>query len=346
MKRRLLAVGEWALRLAAPPRLSGSARRTAVTSGVIAILAISVIDYATPASVYLPVLFMLPVALVTIYVGLVSGLLLGGEAALAWGIADQLEGRTHGVAVPLVNTALRVVIFGSVVLLLTGLRTALDRARESDRRSRDFLAFAAHQLRTPVSGIRASAEALLLGGDRDPDEERLLGNLVTESARAGRLVANLLRIARLDQGEEFPAGPVDVVALSASAAAEAAGRAPGLEVDVDTPTNGSVVIRVSADALHEAVANLLDNARRHARSRIGVAVTADARSVTITVDDDGGGVPPGFEEQVFERFFSADTGGGSGLGLPIARGLVRSQGGDLRYAGGDGHGRFVIELPR
>jgi signal transduction histidine kinase len=290
---------------------------------------------------------MLPVALVTIYVGLVSGLSLGAEAALAWGIADQLESRTHGVGVPLVNTALRVVIFGSVVLLLTGLRTALDRARESDRRSREFLAFAAHQLRTPVSGIRASAEALLLGSDRDPDEERLLGNLVNESARAGRLVANLLRIARLDQGEVFPVGPVDVGAVSTAAAAEVAGRAPGLEVAVDVPTNGSVVVAASADALHEAVANLLENARRHARSRIGVAVAADPRSVTITIDDDGTGVPPGLEERVFERFFSADEGGGSGLGLPIARGLVRAQGGDLRYDGGrSGRGRFVIELPR
>jgi signal transduction histidine kinase len=340
--RRVRALGELGLRLASPPRLVGASRRWAVVAGVVAVLAIGLIDYATPASVYITALFVLPVAVVAIYVGPASGVVLGAEAAAVWGVADQLEHRTRGLAVPTVNSLLRIVLFGAVVLLLTGLRTALDRARESNRRSREFLAFAAHQLRTPVSGIRASAEALLLSPGRDPEEERLLGNLVNESARAGRLVADLLRIARLDQGEDFPAGPVDVAAVSRAAAGEVASRAPDLDVQVRA--NGAVVVEASADALHEAVANLLDNARRHARSAISVDVSADPRAVTITVADDGVGVPAGLEEQVFERFFSGDRGGGAGLGLPIARGLVRAQGGDLRYDAAAA--RFVIELPR
>ena len=90
----------------------------------------------------------------------------------------------------------------------------------------------------------------------------------------------------------------------------------------------------------EVLANVLDNARRHASRRIDLVVAAADHTVEIRVVDDGPGLPDPLVERAFERFVSLDGKGGSGLGLPIARGLARAHGGDLTYEGG-----FVLRLP-
>ncbi len=100
-------------------------------------------------------------------------------------------------------------------------------------------------------------------------------------------------------------------------------------------------VLASNEATKNALANLLDNARRHARDRITVEVATTPASVEISVIDDGPGLPDGMSERVFERFVSMDGEGGSGLGLSIARGLIEAQGGRLTYE--DHH--FVIRLP-
>jgi len=101
------------------------------------------------------------------------------------------------------------------------------------------------------------------------------------------------------------------------------------------------LVLLSGEATKDALANLLDNARRHARSQVIIEVAASATAVEIAVSDDGPGLPEGTSERVFERFVSLDGEGGSGLGLPIARGLIEAQGGRLSYEAR----RFVIRLP-
>jgi two-component system OmpR family sensor kinase len=217
--------------------------------------------------------------------------------------------------------------------------TALASARAEEARSRRFLADAAHQLRTPVAGLRAASEALL----HDPgtrDRDRLLAHLARESARTGRLLDALLRVAEQDRGDAPPARPADLSALVRAEAARQEPLAPRVDLRVDAPP--SAVVVVDADGLREAVANLLDNARRHAASRIDVEVVDGGDEVVIAVRDDGPGVPPGEEERIFERFVSLDDRGGAGLGLPIARAAVRAQGGELRCE----DGAFVLRLPR
>lgn len=226
--------------------------------------------------------------------------------------------------------------------MLDELEAAVRSATASEERSQRFLADAAHQLRTPIAGIRASVESLVREDDPGT-RDRLLGNLVRETSRSARLLADLLTVARLDtEPAGAPTDPVELTALCRSEAERATDLAPHLQVQCVVPTTEVVVIG-DAPALREAIANLLDNARRHARSRISLVVEADPATARVLVRDDGPGLPADRAEQAFERFASFDGRGGSGLGLPIARGITRAHGGDLRHVPGAG---FVLTLPR
>lgn len=218
---------------------------------------------------------------------------------------------------------------------------ALVEAREAEDRSRRFLADAAHQLRTPVAGIRVAAENLLRG-TQPPDTDQLLADLVRETVRAGRLVDSLLRVAHLDEGEQLTPVPTDLLDLCADEADRAWSLAPHLDIVLraDPPPTGPT--DVDADAVREIVANLLDNSRRFAIERIEVLVVDGPSQVEVRVSDDGPGLSSGSEERVFERFVSLDGRGGAGLGLAIARQLARAHGGELSYEGR----AFVLRLPR
>ena len=222
---------------------------------------------------------------------------------------------------------------------LSALESALDEARTSEARSRRFLADAAHQLRTPMTGIRACAETLLRS-NVPAERDRLLADLVRETTRASRLMASLLKMARLDQGEELVPVACDVRALCTDEIERARVLSPDLTVTLDASTGQPATTEADPNAVKEILANLLDNARRHAVSRVDVAVRSVAAGVEIVVGDDGGGVPEGLEERIFERFVSLDGRGGSGLGLAIARSLARAGGGELSYQAG----AFVLRL--
>ena len=223
---------------------------------------------------------------------------------------------------------------------LAALQEALAEARASEETTRRFLADAAHQLRTPMAGIRACAETLLRGADPD-DADRLLATMVRETSRAARLITALLRIARLEQGElGAPIVPVDVVPLCAAEVERLTLLSPDLEVRLVIEQAPTGPVQLDAAATQEILSNLGDNARRHAAARIQLVVDAGDECVSLRMVDDGPGVPAELREEVFERFVSLDGRGGSGLGLSIARGLARAMDGDLRYEDG-----FLLELP-
>ena len=222
---------------------------------------------------------------------------------------------------------------------LAALETALEEAKASEASSRRFLADAAHQLRTPMAGLRACAETLLRGATPS-DRDALLAEIVRETSRASRVMTGLLRMARIDQGAELHLAACDVRELCRDEADRAAVLAPDLDILVESKGPDRRP-RLDGDVVREIVANLLDNARRHAERCITLTLATVDGVLQVTVADDGPGLPPGSEEQVFERFVSLDNRGGSGLGLPIARGLARAHGGDLTYE----TGRFVLRLP-
>ncbi|MEV8551138.1 HAMP domain-containing sensor histidine kinase [Streptomyces glaucescens] len=211
----------------------------------------------------------------------------------------------------------------------------------SVERQRRFVADASHELRSPIASLRTQLEvAAAHPGLLDLD------GAVEDTVRLQRLAADLLLLARLDAGER-PAGSsrVDLVALARE---EAAGRA---RVTVDARAAGAEVAG-SRGQLGRVLANLLDNAERHARSAVTVTVRRDGdRAAVVRVADDGNGVPEGDRERIFERFVRLDDArsrdeGGAGLGLAIARDVAVRHGGTLTAGAAPGGGAlFELRLP-
>lgn len=209
-------------------------------------------------------------------------------------------------------------------------------ARASEVRLRDFVSDAAHELRTPVTGIRATAEHLLRAGTTlaPADREQLLLTLVRESGRAGRLVDDLLLMARIDGGLQVERRRVDLLDLARQVTSARAQAHPDLDVRV---AGSSAEVEGDPDRLQQVLANLVDNAA-HATGGTGrvdveVSWSPDGGS-RVEVRDDGPGVPAADRERIFERLVRLDEArghrtGGAGLGLPIARGIVAAHGGTL-----------------
>lgn len=222
---------------------------------------------------------------------------------------------------------------------LKALEAALNAAHETEARGRRFLADAAHQLRSPIAGIQASAETLVRGAPPSK-QEVLLTNLLGETSRAARLLKGLLTMARVDQGEARVPRHCDLVSLCSQEADRFCIVAPELEITVRAVTGLPDQCELDTDAVKEILNNLLDNACRHAARSVELLVGTRGDMLEVRIFDDGPGLAEALRDRAFERFVSLDGKGGSGLGLPIARGLARAQGGDLTYEGG----AFVLRL--
>lgn len=315
-------------------------RAVATVVAVLAVSAVGVLEYATGAELSFAPLYVLVIVAVTVVAGAGVGLVAAAWSAAMWGAADILTGRSpSGPGVQVWNGLVRFVVHGIVVLLVTALLRALRAARESEARSRSFLAAAAHQLRTPVAALSASVEALLLEG-ASPAQERLLANVAGETSRLGRLVSSLLRTARLDQGEALRPQAVDLVDLCETEldrARQLSNLQWRLSLEWEVPQR----VVLDGEATRESLANLLDNARRHASTAVEVKVRVERGHLGIHVSDDGPGLPSGAEGRAFDRFVTLDGRGGTGLGLAIARELAQRQGGDLVYT----RKAFLLTLP-
>jgi signal transduction histidine kinase len=317
------------------------AHRTAVTAALfLGLLGIGALDSVTGSDVSFGVFYVLLVVAVTIVAGAAAGIAAALFSAVLWGAADVItSGSRLGIGVVAWNMVTRFGVHAIVVILIGAVLEGLRSARESEARSRAFLATAAHQLRTPIAALRASVDALLVEGST-PAQERLLANLAGEAGRLGRLATALLRTARLDQGEALRPRPVDVAELC-RAEIERVRQLSVAECRLTVGAGIPPLVLLDPDATSEIISNLLDNARRHARSLLELRVSAARDRLVVAVSDDGPGLPPGTERQAFERFVTLDDRGGTGLGLAIARELAQRQGGDLAYRGQ----AFVLDLP-
>ena len=198
---------------------------------------------------------------------------------------------------------------------------AFNRMQERIRRflaqRTEMLAGVSHDLRTPLTRMRLALAML-------PKTEELrqdVAEMTADVEEMDRMIGGYLAFARGEGTEQ--AEPVDLSALLDDVAAGA--RRAGAELALDVPAG--LTLKLRAGAIRRAVTNLVDNARRHAR-HVALAAVSQGRSVLVTVDDDGPGIPKDKRESVF-RPFESGSAGGTGLGLTIARDIVRAHGGDI-----------------
>ncbi|MFE6096487.1 ATP-binding protein [Streptomyces massasporeus] len=207
----------------------------------------------------------------------------------------------------------------------------------SVERQRRFVADASHELRSPIASLRTQLEVAAAH-----PELLDLDGAVEDTVRLQRLAADLLLLARLDAGERPSDAKVDLAGL----AREAAEGRTGVTVDAEP-----VEVAGSRGQLGRVLANLLDNAQRHARSAVTVNVRCEGDRAVVGVADDGDGVPEDDRERIFERFVRLDAArsrddGGAGLGLAIARDVAVRHGGTLTAGRGPAGGAlFELRLP-
>jgi len=239
---------------------------------------------------------------------------------------------------------------GSVLVLhdITDLRRA-------DQIRRDFVANVSHELRTPLTAIRGYIEALSDGDTTGDEQRRFLEIIGRHTQRMERLVKDLLRLARLDAGQETldqiscdTRSLIEAVVSDLSSEIEA--RRQRVELTVST---GAESVRVDPAKLHDALRNLVANAITYAPERTVIAIDATRLGprVEIAVSDSGPGIPDEDRKRVFERFYRVEKSrardpGGTGLGLAIVKHLVELHGGSARAENRpEGGARFVVELP-
>jgi two-component system sensor histidine kinase KdpD len=220
--------------------------------------------------------------------------------------------------------------------------------RRSDVLKTTLLRTVSHDLRSPLTGIVTSADAVASPTLSQEEREELSSVIATEAARLSRLVDNLLDLSRLEAGAAEPHREWVSVEEVLHGAIDQTSQAPGaftLAIDRDLP-----LVRADAAQLERAFVNLLENGLRHSGGHpVSVRARAVGRKLVVRIVDRGPGIPRAELERVFEPFHRAAGGGpdhGSGLGLAIVRGFVEINGGNVRVESLPGQGSsFVVELP-
>ena len=234
-------------------------------------------------------------------------------------------------------------------------RRAMRPVQDAFDRQRTFIADASHELKTPLTLIRADAE-VLLRGMTNPDDRELVEDLLGETDRMSAVLSDLLILARLDAGKLAVAREIfDLGATVAETAERFGARANARDVRLEVRSTGELPVRGDPERTAQILAALLDNALRFTPPGVGVKVSARAQDgrACATVTDTGPGIAPEHLPRVFDRFYRAEAsrtrseaGGGTGLGLSIARELARAQDGELTAANApDGGARFTLSLP-
>ena len=273
-------------------------------------------------------------------------LLLGVVAAVTWLVTRRALRPVEGIRAEMAaitaseDLARRVPVpdtHDEVARLARTTNETLAALETSVERQRRFVADASHELRSPIASLRTQLEVAAAH-----PELLDLDGAVEDTVRLQRLAGDLLLLARLDAGEGRGAARVDLGELAVRCVR---GR-DGVTVEA-----AAVEVAGSRGQLERVLGNLLDNARRHARSAVAVTVRRDGAWAVVQVADDGDGVPPADRERVFERFVRLDEArarddGGAGLGLAIARDVAVRHGGSLTVReAATGGALFELRLP-
>lgn len=235
--------------------------------------------------------------------------------------------------------------------MLDGIEIAFDEREATERRLRQFLADASHELRTPITSIQGFAELYRMSGGQSDrlDLPVVMRRIEEESGRMRSLIQDLLLLAELDEVRPVRRESVDLSVLAADACTDAVAVAPDRAVTLDAPE--PVAVTGDEDHLRQAVANLVVNALRHTPqgSPVDVSTRMIEGAAIVEVRDHGSGLDPEGLAHVFDRFWQADrarVGAGSGLGLSIVAGIAAEHRGRATAANApDGGAVFTLTIP-
>jgi signal transduction histidine kinase len=225
--------------------------------------------------------------------------------------------------------------------------TMTERLQHADRQRRELMADLAHELRTPLSVLQGRIEGLL--DEVYPRDDDQLRRLLDETRVLSRLIDDLRTLALSDAGVlVLQKEPTDLSALVHDAVASFEADAARWSITLKATALADVLLDVDPVRLREVLSNLLSNALRHTPpgGSVDVTMTKTAASVAIEVRDTGNGLSAAELSRVFDRFYKGEQSRGSGLGLTIARSLVRAHGGDITAASQLGAGTtMTVNLP-
>jgi two-component system OmpR family sensor kinase len=236
--------------------------------------------------------------------------------------------------------------------MLAHVEASLHRRQESEERLRRFIADASHELRTPVAVVRSHAELARRHDEPLPPEvAHALSRIGAESERMGRLVDDLLLLARLDSGRPLAREEVDLTRIVLEAAGDARVAGPDHRWQLELAEE-PVLVDGDPHSLHQVVANLLANARTHtpAGTTVRTGLRLDGPVAELVVADDGPGIPDDMRTRLFERFVRGHDGrvagtSSSGLGLAIVAAIVHAHGGEVDVTSHPGATEFRVRLP-
>ena len=230
--------------------------------------------------------------------------------------------------------------------MVDSLEAAVAQATRSEAAMRRFLADASHELRTPIAALQATVETLLREQPPRPRRDQLEAEVARGTQRLGRLVDDLLNLARLEANEPLRSEPVDLAQIGEAVVIETRPRTPA---SISIAHNGPALVVGDPDALTRVLRNLIDNAVHAAGDdgSIAVEVQRSQAEVRATVSDDGPGVPAEARERIFQGFvrLNGNAGAGTGLGLAIARAIAQQHRGSVTCEDTDTGARFTLELP-
>jgi signal transduction histidine kinase len=246
---------------------------------------------------------------------------------------DRMRGRADSIGAQDLSRRLPVPPAEDEVRRLAAtLNGMLDRLEEAFRRERTFVADASHELRTPLARLKAELELADRPGRSAEELVEAVRSAASETDHLVMLAEDLLVLARTDQGRL----PIRMERVDVREMLHEIQRRYAADAAVQAPPG--LVIHADPMRLQQALANLVDNARRHGAGAITLAAAVDESGVTLHVRDEGAGVPPELRPQAFERFTrgdpTRDPDGGAGLGLAIVAAVAQAHGGTAGIAGG------------
>ncbi len=284
----------------------------------------------------------------------IFGIVIAVLSVLAY---EAIDANYRSIVAPALNTpegrigfaaamrpALSAIVSADVFLLLgVGLASyALARvtlrpltlAREREERVAGDIA---HELRTPLAAIASLAQTSAV--DAQSDARMAFNTIATRAINCGKLVSDLLTLARGNDADALDREPVDLAVIAQNVCRDLWPDSGRVTVE---GAFASAVVTGDERRLFQLVRNLVDNARAHANTRVTVRVSCADGKARLCVEDDGAGVAPEIQPELFERFSKESASAGSGLGLAISRWVARAHGGEVFFCGGS---RFVAILP-